>query len=273
MSIWVYGDVARDPAAVLTGSMRCTFCSTDLTLFHRESGPLSFVKGNASEESRVYVCPTCGWWRAAGWQEFNDIVHRLEVRTSWHAAASLRELDVSRDLSLPIGEVRSLLAARYDKRYDLHPKLFEDVVGSVFKDHGFEPEVTAYSNDGGLDVILRARDQTSIGVQVKRYKERIQLDQIRSLAGVLFRDGLTRGMFVTTSDFTSGAAPEAERFRTRGIAIELVDAKRFYEALRIAQVEMYKDFADFPVQECLSRLVKIEEQEVWQTRSPSDWLR
>ena len=52
--------------------------------------------------------------------------------------------------------------------------------------------------------------------------------------------GMTRGIFVTTSSFQSGAQRTADRLRERGCAIELMDAPRFYDALKLAQRERYK---------------------------------
>ena len=49
-----------------------------------------------------------------------------------------------------------------------------------FGDLGYRARVTAYSGDDGIDVILDGDDDKAVGVQVKRYKNRIEVDQIRS---------------------------------------------------------------------------------------------
>jgi restriction system protein len=46
------------------------------------------------------------------------------------------------------------LQINQDRVYDLHPRVFEEVVGSVFKDHGWQVKVTAYTGDDGVDVVL-----------------------------------------------------------------------------------------------------------------------
>jgi restriction endonuclease Mrr len=79
---------------------------------------------------------------------------------------------------------------------------------------------------------------------VKRYKNLISVDQIRSFAGALLINGMTRGMFVTTSSFQSGAERTSALAGMRGIAVELVDAQRFYDALGIAQRNAYETLAD-----------------------------
>jgi restriction system protein len=94
--------------------------------------------------------------------------------------------------------------------------------------------VTAYSGDDGVDMILDA-PAGKIGVQVKRYSGAIAVSQIRELTGALVVNGLTKGMFVTTSGFQSGAARTAEMSARHGDPIELYDADRFFDALQIAQ--------------------------------------
>lgn len=173
------------------------------------------------------------------------------------AAASLRELDLT-DLSTPIEEIRSYLVAKYDKRFDINPQAFEETVASVFRDLGYSAETTAYSNDDGIDVIL-TRGRETIGVQVKRYTNAIKVEQIRSLAGALVFGGITRGIFVTTSTFQRGATPTTQQFSYRGYKIELVNATRFYDTLKLAQRAMYGSFEDFPIKECMDHLVQIDD--------------
>jgi restriction system protein len=189
---------------------------------------------------RLFVCPVCGWWKAEARQEIDDWVHLRGHSVVYGAAASLRELDLS-DISTPINDVRSYLAAKYENRFILHPRLFEETVASVFGNLGYTAEATAYSGDDGIDVILKRADET-IGIQVKRYRGSVEVEQIRSLAGALLLNGLTRGIFVTTSNFQRGGKTTTEKYAARGYEIELLDAERFYDALKIAQREMYGAF-------------------------------
>jgi restriction system protein len=190
----------------------------------------------------VFVCASCGWWRA---EEYVLISHFAGTVDFAHRGlvSSLRHLDLS-DISVPIGDVRAYLLARYQSRFQLHPTLMERTVASVFRDHGYEARVTGRSGDDGIDVILE-KDGSQIGVQGKRYKNSIQVEQIRSLAGALVLNGLTKGIFVTTSSFQSGAEGTTQRLIKLGYAIELMDADRFYDALGIAQRTMYKSREEF----------------------------
>jgi restriction system protein len=150
------------------------------------------------------------------------------------AIGSLVELSLI-DISTPLDEIRKYLAARglFPK---IDPKLFEEVVCSVFSDLGWKARTTGYS-DHGIDVILEKPSEKPVGVQVKAYKatRRIEAEQIRSLAGALVLNGYTKGIFVTTSSFRSGAIATAARYRTLGTPIELLNAEQFLEALGVAQ--------------------------------------
>lgn len=157
--------------------------------------------------------------------------------------------------STPVEEARRYLLARFEKRFELHPRLVEEVVASVFKDQGYAVELTAYSNDGGIDIILlRSSSGERIGVQIKRSKNTIGVAQIRELAGALLFEGLPQGIFITTSDYTSGAR-DLERRSAGLLPITLRNADWLYEALRLTQRPAYRslDEPDAPWAGALSR--------------------
>jgi restriction system protein len=190
-----------------------------------------------SESSETYVdyCPCCGWWRI--------IQHLYIVSTGkwqiWNmafgCAAALKELNL-KDINIPLHEVRSYLTAKYDSRFHINPKVFEDVVGSVFKDIGYETHVVGRSGDGGIDVILEDMNNHVIGVQVKRSKNRIKVEQIRAFLGALVANNIPRGIFVTTSEFQPGCRKTIDGLSASTSKIELVNALQFYNALRLAQL-------------------------------------
>jgi restriction system protein len=178
----------------------------------------------------------------------------------------LRKMDVS-DQSMPLEEIRDYLVARYEDRFVVDPWRFEDVVASVYRDHGYFARVTARNGDGGIDVVLDGPGDVQIGVQVKRYRYKISVEQIRSFVGALVVNGLTKGMFVTTSRFQSGCDRTATVAALAGYPVELVDAQRFYEALKIAQHQKHcwvdEDFIRF----CHSQLVFMDER----LKGRTDW--
>lgn len=137
-------------------------------------------------ERIVRVCPTCGWWIA-----FEETMHREDtgiVVNSYGGVGGLVAFDVA-DVTAPIREVRSYLVAKYETRFDVGPQLFEETVASVFADIGYRTRVTAYSGDDGIDVVLDGPNDQRVGVQVKRYRNRISVEQLRALTGALVVNG------------------------------------------------------------------------------------
>lgn len=78
-----------------------------------------------------------------------------------------------------------------------------DKSGSIVRANQKSAYATAYSNDGGIDVVLEHEGKKH-GVQVKRYKNKISVGEIRAFAGALLLNGLPSGIFVTTSDYQRG---------------------------------------------------------------------
>ncbi len=253
MSIWYYDQQRRPtPAdqemALLTD---CIFCGLPIRRDTEDEQDISAYEAlnyGMSDGFRtlahavIGICPACGWWKYSvetiltrfGPQELEPI---RDIKFG-----SLKCLDLM-DVGIPLADVRDYLIAKYDARFAIHPRIFEEVVASVFRDHGFEATATAYSGDGGIDVVLADEAGHTVGVQVKRYKNTINVDQIRELTGALVIAGHTKGIFVTTSKFASGASDTARRSEFRGYPIELVDAPQFYQKLMAAQLSSIRELA------------------------------
>lgn len=163
------------------------------------------------------------------------------------AVGRLLELDIH-DSDAPVKEVRSFLSARYERRFELNPQLFEQAVASVYRSLGYRAEATGFSNDGGIDVILRDTQGTRIGIQVKRYRGRIEVEHIRAFTGAMVLGGYTKGIFVTTSDYQAGVQKAVNVAHRKGIAIELVNAEQFLKTLRIAQRSQYRHIEDLELE-------------------------
>jgi len=185
----------------------------------------------------ISLCRSCGWWSAsrsggASWPIGNDIVSSV---TRYGAMGSLKELGLP-DIEAPLWEARQFLIKHFERRHELDPRLVEETVVSVFQSLGYQGEATAYRNDGGIDAVLSRGAEPPIGVQVKRTKNKIEAEQIRSFAGALLLHNKTAGIYVTMSSFTAGAQDTVAQFKDKLMKIELVDAERFLEALGIAQI-------------------------------------
>jgi restriction system protein len=244
--IWNYDDRTREaprnagnwPALEGLNPTVCEFCGSNLSHFHRKSELMEkSVEISWPGVQQLGLCPVCGWW-AISFKYEKDLGLDWEGRALW-AAGTLRKLDLT-DITIPIEDLKRYLVARYADRFDLHPKTYEDIVGGLFRDHGYEVRVTSYSGDSGIDVfVLDGQSNDLIGVQVKRYKNKIEADQIREFAGSLLLNGATRGIFVTTSSYRKGAENSAQAFSRKGVPIELWDSEVFYDRLRLTTRSLY----------------------------------
>ena len=250
--MWDYKEAGRIMTIGSVYSNHCIYCQSALLHLPAEK----FEVNEKRLLMQISICLLCGWWSLYRIHqgEYQRTAEIIESHSG--AVGCLKELDLT-DISTPLSEVRQYFLAKKDSIYETHPKLFEDVVSSIFKSCGWKTRVTAYTGDNGIDVILDGKCDCTVGVQVKRYKKerKIEAEQIRSLAGALVLGGHTEGIFVTTSDFRRGAIKTAKKFSAIGYPITLMDAKGFLEALGIAQ---YKSF-EFDREKILSYVTKRSE--------------
>lgn len=125
----------------------------------------------------------------------------------------------------------SLASELLDAILNNEPSFFEKLVVDLllkmgyggFKDAG---TVTQISNDGGIDGIIK-EDKLgleSILLQAKRYKDSsVGLPEIQSFVGALNGEGTDKGVFITTSKFTSNARQYADNLTN--VHLVLIDGK------------------------------------------------
>ncbi len=70
-----------------------------------------------------------------------------------------------------------------DYWYNLDPFKFEEKIGELFRNLGYNVTVTKKSGDGGIDVLIK-KGHTTIGVQCKRYKDKVGAKEVRELWAV-----------------------------------------------------------------------------------------
>ena len=261
MSVWTYRGNDNEPERIEAAvkSRSCLYCRTHLEVLRESSEDLSHPKTLSfmSRQRVVRVCPVCGWWTIHESTFGNQGPD--EVFGDSGASATLIDLDLA-DQTIPLKEIRQYLVVNYRARFRIDPAVFENVVASVYRDLGYSVVVTGRRGDGGIDVILEDSRGSKIGVEVKRYKNRIRVTQIRSLLGALMLRGITRGVFVTTSSFQRGAHLAVRRSADLGKPIELVDSQRFYDALRIAQRSQYTSSTDPTAPFAQAHLVRIRSE-------------
>lgn len=116
----------------------------------------------------------------------------------------------------------------------LTPTGFERLCMRLLREAGFERvQVTGRSNDGGIDGVgvLQLNDLMSFNVvfQCKKWENAVPPKEIRDLRGAM--DGRSdKGIFLTTSTYSSNARAEAER--PGAVPIELVDGEKLFEMFK-----------------------------------------
>ena len=124
------------------------------------------------------------------------------------------------------GRRRNLMEWSTDLRR-LDAREFEWLVGELFRREGWQVDERGRPDrpDGGIDLVLSRGRHRAI-VQCKRWTSwMVGVDDLRSFAGVLSREGLgpRSGIFVTLSSFTEQAIAEAQK-----LGITLIDNVDLY---------------------------------------------
>jgi restriction system protein len=268
MPVWTYAEVSpeRARARVLCGATCCVYCGENIEAVSEFAEHIDVANDpDISRRRRLRICRVCGWWTvtAEGWQDYCKVSRQVLSG----AASCLRNVDLLDDAT-PLDEIRSYLTAKWSARFDVSPKRFEEVVASVYRAFGYRSRVVGRSGDGGIDVVLDGPNDQTVAVQVKRYRNSIAVDQIREFTGALVLAGITRGVFVTTSGFQSGATRVTRMAAARGWAIELLDSDRFFDALKIAQRTSPPSVED--LQQILEQAQLETWQTLWATYEPGD---
>lgn len=154
------------------------------------------------------------------------------------SAKSVQASAAQSDYSLPADTPQADQDSSLDSFLNVLGKLsasgFENLCMRLLREAGFERvQVTGRSNDGGVDGIgvLQLNDLVSFSVvfQCKKWAQPVPPKEIRDLRGAM--DGRAeKGIFLTTSTFSTNARTEAER--AGAAPIELVDGAKLFEMFK-----------------------------------------
>lgn len=108
-------------------------------------------------------------------------------------------------------EVLAYFGRHPELLHSLPPRKFEEIVAAVFRNNGFEVELTPETRDGGVDII--AVQKNSFGgntlhlVECKRYlpENKVGIGIVQRMLGVVEQHRATQGLIVTTSSFSRDA--------------------------------------------------------------------
>jgi HJR/Mrr/RecB family endonuclease len=107
-----------------------------------------------------------------------------------------------------------------EKMYEMHPRKFEELIASIFKDLGYDVELTKATRDGGRDIIASistAATNFLAYVECKRYgaDKKVDVGIIRDVAGVQYIHRPSKSIIVTTGYFTKDAIETAKQIENQ----------------------------------------------------------
>lgn len=138
-----------------------------------------------------------------------------------------RYFDVAKATAAEI--IREIQADK-DLLRDITSRQFEEVVAELFRDKGYQVELTKRTRDGGKDIIAISKDDFGIRlkyfIECKHYAEehKVGVDVVRSLQGVKnTKNGPNKTIIATTSSFTADAINFVEKEATSEWDMTLAD--------------------------------------------------
>jgi len=107
-------------------------------------------------------------------------------------------------------EVIQYLARHPELLHDLNPRRFEELIAELFAKEGFAVALTQRTRDGGKDIYALKNDKFGKSlylIECKRYAttNKVGVETVRGLYGVVTAENATKGIIATTSSFTKGA--------------------------------------------------------------------
>lgn len=218
-----------------TRNSHCLYCkSPTRAIVGQEVDSQSGSSHYGYETRRLWICDKCGWWCISSVERIPT--DEGTIAYIGHAESALRS-GLAQAPTAAITELGAALAKNWEARYSLSSDKMEQLVASVFRNTGCVAEVVGRSGDGGIDIIVGGFTGGQFAVQVKRSANVIAVNSIRDFLGALVIEGHSRGVFVTTSRFSSASTVAAERARGRGLPIVLWDAPRLLSALHVSRAQ------------------------------------
>lgn len=96
---------------------------------------------------------------------------------------------------------------------------FEEFCAYAFQCVGYKAKITPSSHDFGKDIILN----DNVYVECKCYKEgsKINSPMINKLLGACASDGIKKGIFITTSEYTNDCYKILDKTKNGSVSLEL----------------------------------------------------
>ncbi len=133
-------------------------------------------------------------------------------------------------------EVLAYFGRHPELLYSLPPRKFEELVASVFRNNGYDVELTPETRDGGFDIVAVQKNSfcgnTLHLVECKRYQpeNKVGIGMVQRMLGVVEQHRATQGVIVTTSSFSRDAQVCAQSSRYRLGLNEYADLSKWLAA-------------------------------------------
>jgi hypothetical protein len=221
---------------VLVFAKHCPYCGTRLILGQTENFRYWDRPGGWRYETNE--CKACGWWTV------NHLRFEKGLEDAFYDFSSTYAVMKRFDpvaLDTPLSLAREYLARNPHRSARFDPFRFEGLMADCLRDCYGDSEIIQLGGhgDGGVDVkAIRADGEVTL-IQVKRREDllaREGVQTVRELHGVMLRDGVARGMVLSTAcDFTRGARAEVARAAqtVRGYKMELLSLADIAELLQV----------------------------------------
>lgn len=208
---------------------KCIYCNDVLLPIEEKTG-----KGSGSDISslRLNACSNCGWWTInsfegeyGGGDEIWPVPNEYTITTK-DMLGIVKRYSVD-DKDIPVGILRDYARRKKIDLRNIESYKFEALMAACLRDYygGCEVVHLGGSKDGGIDLKLVLAQGDPYLVQIKR---RLNIEKpepvtvVRELNGVLFRDGLTKGMVLSTAKrFTRGAIQEIAKAKLNRLEYDM----------------------------------------------------
>ena len=170
-----------------------------------------------------------GFLNIVGNQWFSQISYIVKIiqekNPNWHE--NISELLLKKQHELEISGLKKSLTKKDFPEVDFMDGIeFEKFLGQLFEKMGFMVSVTKASGDQGTDLIIRKKSEI-ISVQAKRYSSKVTNTAVQEVVGSLKFYNATKGMVVTTDDFTKSAQELAKSNN-----VELINGKKLDQMIQ-----------------------------------------
>lgn len=134
-------------------------------------------------------------------------------------------------------EILAYFARHPEMLFSVPPRKFEELVASIFKNNGFQVELTPQTRDGGVDIIAVRHDRitgdTLHLIECKRYlpHNKVGIGVVQRMMGVVEMHRATQGLIVTTSDFSREARQCADTSKHRLALNAYTDISRWLRTI------------------------------------------